>query len=581
MKNEEVKIRWKLTMRAHPLTVIFALLCLCRPGTSPGEEDPGTANDSEAVLKAAKLGTDDASLLKFLRKRTLANTDPDQILALVRQLGDRSFKVRQKASADLVALGTIARPYLSQATKAPDPEIVRRAEECLEQIRPEGSRQELTVAAIRLLAARKPAATIETLLAFLPFAENEIVTGEIQEALVSLSRQGPQARKVLLSTLADRFAVRRAVAAEVLCQSGSPEAQAAVVPLLKDADLTVRLRAAMALALAKHKLALPVLIDLLVKLPRTQAWQAQDMLFRIAGERAPIVSLGTDEAARQKCHDAWLAWWRQNEDHIDLAKLEEDKRLLGYALVVMLDAGKVRELGPDNKVRYEIHGLRLPLDVQFLSEGKLLIAEHDANLVAERSSSGEILWSKEIPRPLMAQRLPNGNTFIATPMALVELDRNGKEVFSHFPSNGEEFMKAQKLPRGEIACVTGSRGGPRQFVRLDSSGRELQHFPVNVLTSGGRIDVLPGGRVLVPERDENRVVEYDAEGKIVWQASYPQPVAAVRLPNGHTLVTSFNADDTGIALPADRLVPAAELDRTGRVVWKYKGPSRVTRVLRR
>ena len=84
---------------------------------------------------------------------------------------------------------------------------------------------------------------------------------------------------------------------------------------------------------------------------------------------------------------------------------------------------------------------------------------------------------------------------------------------------------------------------------------------------------------MVPEKEENRVAEYDSKGTIIWQAKYPEPVAAARLPNGNIVVTSFN--DPMRQLPTDRLVPAAEFDRNGKVVWEHRGSSRVTRVYRR
>jgi hypothetical protein len=48
-----------------------------------------------------------------------------------------------------------------------------------------------------------------------------------------------------------------------------------------------------------------------------------------------------------------------------------------------------------------------------------------------------------------------------------------------------------------------------------------------------------------------------------------EPVAAVRLPNGNTLVTSMTQNR------------AVELDRAGKEVWQYKGETRVTRAFRR
>ena len=167
--------------------------------------------------------------------------------------------------------------------------------------------------------------------------------------------------------------------------------------------------------------------------------------------------------------------------------------------------------------------------------------------------------------PIMAQRLPNGNTFIATRQQLLEVDKAGKQVFTYSRPNGEMFMRAQKLRNGDIACVTAGS----IFIRMDSTGKELLTFPVDVRTSGGRIDVLPDGRVLVPQMANNRVVEQDAQGKVTWEATFEQPIAAVRLPNGNTLVTSYSEHR------------AVELDRGGKQVWEYRADTRVTRAWRR
>ena len=67
----------------------------------------------------------------------------------------------------------------------------------------------------------------------------------------------------------------------------------------------------------------------------------------------------------------------------------------------------------------------------------------------------------------------------------------------------------------------------------------------------------------------NRVAEYDATGKVVWSAQVPQPIAAVRLPNGRTLVTSMTENR------------AVELDRAGSSVWEFRHDSRVSRAWRR
>ena len=96
------------------------------------------------------------------------------------------------------------------------------------------------------------------------------------------------------------------------------------------------------------------------------------------------------------------------------------------------------EIDADGRPRWQIDGLQQPLDVQLLPGDRLLIAEHSANQVTERNLRGEVLWEKrlgvraqadgEADGPLVAQRLPNGNTFIATHTELLEVDRDGKEV---------------------------------------------------------------------------------------------------------------------------------------------------------
>jgi hypothetical protein len=54
--------------------------------------------------------------------------------------------------------------------------------------------------------------------------------------------------------------------------------------------------------------------------------------------------------------------------------------------------------------------------------------------------------------PVGCQRLPNGNTFIATYTTLLELDRGGKEVYS-IPSKDGSIYCARKLPDGSILCI--------------------------------------------------------------------------------------------------------------------------------
>jgi outer membrane protein assembly factor BamB len=233
-------------------------------------------------------------------------------------------------------------------------------------------------------------------------------------------------------------------------------------------------------------------------------------------------------------------------------------------MMVLLDRNLVFEVDSRNKARWRIEGLQFPLDAQLLTNGHILVAEQRGNRVTERTTKGEVVWEKEIEGPLMAQRLDNGNTFIATARELIEVDRAGNQVASYGVPDGG-VRRAVRLPNGDIACVTDLM----RYVRFTPEGKEVDRFPVKVWTTGGRIEVLPNHHVLIPELQSNRVVEYNRSGTAVWEAEVEQPVAAVRLPDGHTLVTSMTAKR------------AVEVNAKGKVVWQYESDTRVTRAWRR
>src|SRR5206468_2152091 len=94
--------------------------------------------------------------------------------------------------------------------------------------------------------------------------------------------------------------------------------------------------------------------------------------------------------------------------------------------------------------------------------------------------------------PLACQRQPNGNTFIVTRNQLLEVDRAGKEMFTHArPSN--DIMAGQKLRNGQMVFLTNSGA----LIRLDSSGKEMKTINLqSPQVYGSNLEVLPNGRVL-------------------------------------------------------------------------------------
>jgi hypothetical protein len=126
------------------------------------------------------------------------------------------------------------------------------------------------------------------------------------------------------------------------------------------------------------------------------------------------------------------------------------------------------------------------------------------------------------------------------------------------------FMAARKLRDGGYGCVTGDS----MYMHLDAKGKQIKTFPIGQ-ASFAVLDVLPNGHVLVPQTNEQKVVEFDEDGKSVWEAKVVMPGSVSRLPNGHTLVAS-QATQT-----------IQELDHTGSKVWEYRGDGRVWQAKRR
>jgi HEAT repeat protein len=524
-------------------------------------------------------GTDGARLIDEFRRRTPTDEEGAAVLDLIRKLDSESAEAREKASVELVALGPKAVSLLRRAAEggawSGDHDLSRRvgpaAAKCLALIEKDAPNP-LPAAAVRLLTLRRPAGTVDALLAYLPFADSDDSAGLVRDVLVSAGFRDGTPDPALVRALEAKVAARRAAAAVALCKGGAATELPAVRKLLRDTDPDVRRRVGLALAGLNERDAVPVLIDLLAELPVQEAWEVEDYLARAAGEQAPATQLTADQAGRAKARDAWAAWWKENGDKVRLPGADE-ARYLGYLLVVETwdparGTGRVLELNAAGKLRWQIDKIMQPYDAQLLPGDRVVVVEHNNGIwrVTERDRTGKVLWEKSCPNPFQVQRLRNGNTFIACRNQLLEVDRTGKEVLN-VPRFNDYLMSARKFPDGQIALVN-NQG---QYARMDASGKEVKsgHVPFDFRFGIMGAEVLPGDRVLVSQNTGagGKVTEYSADGKTVWEASMPQPGAPSRLPNGHTLVPQNGSN---------RVV---ELDRQGKVFKEWKDlPCRVYRV---
>jgi hypothetical protein len=502
-----------------------------------------TEPDDERIVREAGMGIEGPALLTFFRTRTVNGVDSAAIEVLIARLGDDDFSVREKATDELVSLGGRAEKFLQDALKSRDAEIRRRAESCLKRItNAEGA--SVVAAAVRLLATRKPEGTAETLLNYLPFAPEESVVETIRSVLGTVAVTGGIPDPVLIKALTDRSTLKRGAAALALSSVADADTRAAVRKLLADGDAELRARLALALAGQKDKDAMPVLIASLSDAPLDLAYQVEEALSSLAGESAPRENLTKNDDDRRKSRDAWAAWWKKNAETADLGKIVKGGAYLGRTLVAMTSAttgqGQVVEFGRDGKVRFQIEGLVQPRDVQGLAGDRVLITEYTQGRVTERNQKGEVLWEYKSTGTavatryiLSAQRLANGNTFMVQRQQLLEVDKDGKEVSS--TKVGTTVYAARKAKNGETVYITLAG----KCVRLDAAGKEISSFNITRIGICG-IDILPNGNVLLPVPAQNKVMEYDDKGKVVWEADVTSPISASRMPNGNVLVASSN-----------------------------------------
>ena len=98
----------------------------------------------------------------------------------------------------------------------------------------------------------------------------------------------------------------------------------------------------------------------------------------------------------------------------------------------------------------------------------------------------------------------------------------------------------------------------------DDRGRERRDWPFTAIR-------LENGNTLIGCTNGNRVIEVDADGKIVWSVTnddlgenlLDDACGVQRLPNGNTVVTSYHAKGNAVKL--------LEITRDKKVVWRYSG----------
>lgn len=545
-------------MRRLTIPLVLLLLFLGISPTAFGQIDTDEISkevqeSDRQLLQKVGVKTDATSLLKYFQERTYPEVDPKIMQQLIDQLDDFRFEVREKAFKKILGYGTGAMVSLRAASKQRDPEAAVRVNELLNILK-EKANPEVQAAVARLLAVQNVKQATGVILNYLPFAADDMVKDELKLALVLLTKQSKKADPALIESLSDKVStIRRQFAAETILLASAKEQLPKAIELLQDPKVQVRMRVALAMLEQKEnatrKKAIDALVKDLGKIPVDQIWEVENILLQLASEDAPQISIATTKEDIQKFQLAWASWWAKNKTNLDLAKLDEPKKIEGKITVVyqkvsrvvngrLERAHEVMELDKNKKEiwKFDVENT-FPVDAQVIGKDRVIVAEYNGRAITERDFEGKVRWRYSVPNnPTSIQVLANGNYFITCRNLLLELNRNRKEVFRYSTNN--LIYRACKMKNGLVVTVN-NRG--QLEILNPRSKKVLKTFNIGTVgTYYGNIQPLDNGNILIPFYTSNRVAEYTPNGKQVWQVTTSRPNSAIRLPNGNTIVGSLS-----------------------------------------
>ncbi|MGF1580997.1 MAG: HEAT repeat domain-containing protein [Gemmataceae bacterium] len=541
-----------------------------------------------ATLDEVGIGTQGKALLAYFGEIGNTKLNPKAIQQLIKELGSESFKVREDAYANLKKMGIAVVRFLRETKKGLDPEAQARVAYLLESLEKKAN-PAVQEAAVRMLGVRQPIGAGKVLLTYLSLTKEPAIVDAIRTSLGGIAKTNDNVTTLLTNALSDSLATRRRVAATALLKGNRRETLPQIRKLLQDQNYKVRV--AVALEMIKvpensaRKAAIKAMISAMAKLPPEQLWDAEIVLVRLAGEKAPVVSLGEDKEDKKKCADAWSKWWTEAlANNIQLQDIDKISEAYSSPLVVLAEPGqlinnrfrrfrRIVEFDSQHNKKWEFTlDDENPTDAQIVSINKILVAEFrrggSTGRITERDQAGKLNWSKDLPdAPISIQRLRNGNTFVATPSQLLELDRARKTVYTHRWNSGTIF-RAVKLRNGNIALVTNS--AQLFVINPRANNQAIATFRVgNYGSIGnyfGNMTALPNGNLLIPLYRTGEVAEFTPQGEKKWSVRVPWPSTVARLPNGNTLIGSVNTR---------KLV---EVNALGQTVWSKRFSGQIFQV---
>ena len=197
----------------------------------------------------------------------------------------------------------------------------------------------------------------------------------------------------------------------------------------------------------------------------------------------------------------------------------------------------------------------------------IYVADHETGKVIKIKPDGTLVWDAPNGNSHDVQVLPNRNVLIVHGSAVEEVAPDRKVVWRVGRPTIVAAESAQRLPNGNTVIADNGR---RKVIEVDRAGKIVWEFAVpndnrRKTPTMRQVRRLANGNTLICASTEDKVLEVAPDKKVIWSYEVPFPYLATRLANGHTLISSGD----GYGSPRGFFV--VEVDRTGKVVWKYGG----------
>jgi hypothetical protein len=264
--------------------------------------------------------------------------------------------------------------------------------------------------------------------------------------------------------------------------------------------------------------------------------------------------------------------------------------------VLAQDKGHAAIINAKGEVEWEVSCRYTSHDISLLPNGNLLLHTAVATVV-EMTPDKKVVW-QYVAKPKEGykgnievhafQRLADGLTLVAESgnRRLVEVDKDSKIVREisltvDKPNPHRDTRMVRKLDNGHYLVCHEGDGVVREYdkdgkvvwsYRLDLAGRPRSpgHGPEGHGTEVFGAIRLPNGNTLIAGGNNNRVLEVNPEGKVVWSIGHDE-LPGIRLawvttlqllPNGNLIVGNTHAGPDNPQL--------FEVTRAKKVVWTFK-----------